>query len=129
MTCEEARALRPEMAEGAIRPAGEAEAHLAGCAACSAELARYRALLVGLDALKEVLDEPSEGFLERLLAQVPESQRARLIHRFAQDERLHHAAFSIGGVVVGATAIALLWWRAAHRGVAGDGGDLHRAAG
>jgi hypothetical protein len=116
MRCEEVRVLLPELAEGGLRPAGEVEVHLAGCPSCSGELQRYRAVILELAALREALDDPSAGFLGRILAQIPDSQWRVLVHRVAADEALHYAAFSVGGAVVGATAIALLWWRARGRG-------------
>lgn len=114
--CEDVRPLIPELSEGALRPAGPVEEHLAACAACSAELGRYRAVLLELAAFREILDEPAGDLLGRLLATVPELQRRRLLERVATDERVHRAVFSLGGAVVGATAVGLLWWRATHRG-------------
>ena len=90
---------------------GEVEVHLATCEACSAELARYRSIILELSVLREVLAEPSDGFLARVLSQLPEPSWRALVQRVAADERLHYAAFSLGGAVVGATAIGLLWWR------------------
>lgn len=115
MKCEEVRPLLPEMADVGLRSAGPAEEHLAGCAMCSAELGRYRALIHELSALRGSLEEPPEGFLARLLAQLPEPERAGLLRRVAADERLQYAALSLGGVVVGAAAIGLLWWRSARK--------------
>jgi anti-sigma factor RsiW len=121
MKCEEVRPLLPELAEGIPREAGAVEVHLVTCAACSAELARYRTIILELSALRDVLSEPSEGFLGRILAQIPESTLRALVQRMASDERLHYAVLSLGGAVVGATAIGLLWWRA-RRGALGPPG-------
>ena len=115
MRCEEVRPLLPEMADGTLRPAGQAEAHIAGCSSCAFALAVYRDLLARLDAMREVVVEPPDALLERLLAA---TARRGLVRRVAGDERVQHAAFSIGGAVVGATAIGLLWWRAARRALA-----------
>ena len=115
MRCGEIRQLMPELSEGELHEAGDVEAHLAGCAACSLELARYRTVVMELTALRDVLVEPPAGFLGRVLADVPDRQWRALIHRVASDDRLQHAVFSLGGAAVGATAIALLWWRAARR--------------
>jgi anti-sigma factor RsiW len=112
MRCEEVRPQLPDLAEGIPREAGAVEVHLVTCASCSAELARYRTIILELSALREVLAEPSEGFLGRILAQIPESTWRALVQRVASDERLHYAVLSLGGAVVGATAIGLLWWRA-----------------
>jgi hypothetical protein len=115
MRCEEVRPLLSDMAEGTLREAGEAEAHVAGCSMCSFSLAAYRDLLTRLGGLREVVVEPSDELLERLLAA---TERRRLVRRVAGDERVQHAAFSLGGAVLGATAIGLLWWRTAHRALA-----------
>ena len=122
MKCEEVRPLLAELAEGVPREAGQVEVHLATCAECSAELARYRSIILELAALREVLSDPPDGFLGRVLAQIPERQWRALIQRVASDERLHYAVLSLGGTVVGATAIGLLWWRrAGRRGMAPEG--------
>jgi hypothetical protein len=115
MKCDEVRPLLAELAEGNLREAGEAERHLASCAGCSAEFARYRTVVVEMAALREVLAEPPPGFLERVLSEIPERTWRTVVHRAASDERVHYAALSLGGVAVGATAIALLWRRAARR--------------
>jgi hypothetical protein len=115
MRCEEVRPLLPELAEGTLREAGEVERHLASCGACSVELGRYRTVVLEMAALRDVLVEPAPGFLERVLSDIPERNWRSTVHRVASDERVHYAAFSLGGVVVGATAIALLWRRATRR--------------
>ena len=117
MKCEELRPLIPELAEGALRAVGPVEVHIGSCPRCSEDLRVYRSLLLELGFLRDDELEAPDGFLERLLAELPEAQRRRLLARVAADERVQHAAFSVGGVVVGATAIGLLWWRAARRGV------------
>lgn len=115
MRCEDVRPVLAELAEGGLREAGDIERHLAGCPTCSADLARYRAVVLGLNALRGVLTDPPEGFLGRVLAEIPESQWRAYLHRVVADDRLQHAVLSLGGAVVGATAIGLLWWRAARR--------------
>lgn len=111
MRCEEVRSLLPEFAEDRPRLAGDVEVHLAGCAACRAELGGYRSLVAALGELREDLLEPSPGFLERVLGDVPPF-RPGIVRRVTGDERVHHAMFSLGGAVVGATmgatAVALL---------------------
>jgi anti-sigma factor RsiW len=117
MRCEDVRPLLAEMAEGGPRAVGPVEVHLSSCPDCSAELRRYRAIVLELAALREQLIEPPPALLERLLADVPDAARRRILARVAADERVQHAALSVGGAVVGATAIGLLWWRAARRTV------------
>jgi predicted anti-sigma-YlaC factor YlaD len=112
MRCEEVRPLLPDLAEGGPRPVGPVEVHLSTCQACTANLQRYRAVILELAAMQDETAEPPEGFLDRLLADLPEAHRRRLLARVAADERVQAAALSIGGAVVGASAIGLLWWRA-----------------
>lgn len=118
MRCEAVRPLLPELAEGGLRVADGVEAHLASCADCSSELARYRMVVAELAGLSEVLMEAPVGLLDRLLAGLP-AERSGVVdrlHRAASDERVHRAAFSVGGAAVGAAAaVGVLWWRRAHR--------------
>jgi hypothetical protein len=123
MRCDEVRPVLPELAEGTLREAGPAELHVASCVSYGSELRQFRAVVLELGAMKEALAEPPEGFLERILTGLPEASRPRLMHRVATDERFHVAALSLGGAVVGATAIGLLWWRAARRTVATAAGS------
>ncbi|HEX8100169.1 MAG TPA: hypothetical protein VF660_08210 [Actinomycetota bacterium] len=118
MKCEEVRPLIPELAEGLPREAGEVELHLETCVACSAELERYRSVVLALGALQDVVMEPPAGFLDRTLAQVREGPRRSVMSRVATDGRLQYAALSLGGALVGAAAIGLLWRRSARRSVA-----------
>jgi hypothetical protein len=117
MRCEEVRPLLPELAERGLRPVGPVEIHLSTCPVCSEELRRYRSVVVGLAELRERLDEAPAALLDRILAEIPETERRRVLVRMASDERVQHAALSLGGAVVGATAVGLLWWRAARRTV------------
>jgi anti-sigma factor RsiW len=118
MKCEEVRPLLPELAEGNLREAGEVERHLGSCAGCSTELSRYRAVIMEMAALREVLSEPAPGFLERVLSEIPERNWRSTLHRVASDQRVHIAAVSLGGAVLGAAAIGLVWWRVARRSLA-----------
>jgi anti-sigma factor RsiW len=116
MACAEVRSLLPELAEGAPHEAGPVEAHLVGCPACSEELARYRAVIGAMAGLRDVLEEPSPGFLEQVLATVPRPGGLRAIRRVARVAANRRVALSVGGAVVGATAVGFLWWRSARRG-------------
>ena len=117
MRCEEVRPLLADLAEGGPRPVGPAQVHLSSCPRCSEELTRYRWALLELAAMREDVADPPEGFLEALLAGLPEVHRRRLLARVAADARVQYAALSLGGAVVGATAIGLIWWRAARRAI------------
>lgn len=118
MRCDEVRPLLPELAEGVVREAGEVEAHLASCPACSAELGRYRATVAQLSALRDDLAEPPPGAVDRALARVPAWRRGLLSRRATADPRVRVAALSVGGVMLGAVAIGLLRRRSARRGMA-----------
>ena len=116
--CNQVRPLLPELAEGALHEAGPVQAHVAGCPACSSELSRYRALAVAMDGLRDVELEPSAGFVDRVLAVVvADARRVRPLHRVTSVVGSHRVALSVGGAVVGATAVGLLWWRTARRAV------------
>jgi anti-sigma factor RsiW len=97
------------------------EVHLATCPACARELARYREVMAAVGSLSQSLESPSVGFTERVLAQVTSpadlwrSRAATLV----RDRRVHVAAASLGGALLGATAMAIVWRRVAKRAVAG----------
>ncbi len=114
MICEEVRPVLPELAGGGLREAGAAEVHLVTCRACAEELAGYRTVVTELRGLRDDAVEPPEGLMDRLLAEVPTPIRRGIITRVAANDRVHRAAISLGGAMVGATAVGLLWWRA-HR--------------
>jgi anti-sigma factor RsiW len=99
------------------------EVHLATCSACSGELARYREVMAAVGSLRDVLEDPPPGFADRVIAHVMQPERSWLlaVRRAASDRRIHVAAASLGGALLGAGAIALLWWRAARRDVLGTG--------
>ena len=117
MRCEQVRPRLPELAEG-IPSEPEVERHLATCSSCSAELEGYRSIVADMGALRDVMTEPPQGFLERVLAEVPYMSRRSVLRRVAADERFQYAALSLGGALVGAAAIGLLWRRSARRSVA-----------
>jgi hypothetical protein len=123
--CEEIRPLLaglPDETDPADPPVLE---HLSTCASCSRDLADYRLLLLDLAFLRHSLVEVPFGFLGRVLDGLPDTGERHLIMRVASDERLQHAALSVGGAMVGAAAIGVLWWRAARRGL---GGEIRSAA-
>jgi hypothetical protein len=92
------------------------EVHLATCAECAGELARYRDLFAAMGSLRYDLVDTPPGFTDAILARVVELDHrlGERIFRVAHDHRVQVAA----GAIVGATAIGLIWWRAARRGVA-----------
>jgi anti-sigma factor RsiW len=96
------------------------EVHLATCSDCARELARYREVMAAVGSLGDVLEDPPPGFPERVIAHVLEPERPwrDVVRRAVTDRRIHVAAASVGGAVLGAGAIALLWWRS-RRGVLG----------
>jgi hypothetical protein len=100
-----------------MREREDFEVHLATCAECAGELARYREVLSAAGALQDRTVEPPAGFVARVVstAERPGLRWRADLRRYAHDRRVHVAAASIGGAVVGAGAIALLWWRLARR--------------
>jgi hypothetical protein len=97
------------------------DVHLATCQDCAGEAARYREVLAAVGSLRQVVEPVPAGLQSRVVASVLEPTdrlRAGLV-RALHDRRLHVAAASLGGAVVGAGAIALIWWRAARRALMG----------
>jgi hypothetical protein len=128
VSCEEVRELLPEYADWGPRPAGDVERHLASCQECSALLAGYRSLLSSLEGLRTVDAEPDPTFLDRTLevvaagtgpgrvVSIAEARAARnRLAALVRAPRTGYAVASLTGAAVGATAIALLWWRIARR--------------
>jgi anti-sigma factor RsiW len=97
----------------------ELEVHLATCPECSGELARYREVLAAVGSLRDVLEQPPADLTARVMAHVRERELwPDRIRGLARDRRVRVAAASVGGALVGAAAIGLIWWRASHRDVA-----------
>jgi anti-sigma factor RsiW len=93
------------------------EVHLATCPECAGELARYREVISAVGSLGQSLETPPADLPDRVLAHVLRAEPRWIggARRVIHDRRVHVAAASVGGAVVGAGAIALLWWRAARR--------------
>jgi anti-sigma factor RsiW len=90
-----------QLVDGAL-PAGEApglERHLAGCAACQANVATYRMLSAALEDL-DVPELPAD-FTDGVLARIDAQERA-----LARERR--HAVAILAGLLA-ATAAALVW--------------------
>jgi anti-sigma factor RsiW len=93
------------------------EVHLATCPECAGELARYREVMSAVGSFGDALEPAPVDLPDRVLAHVrevrpPWAGRARwVIH----DRRVHVAAASLGGALVGAGAMAILWRRATRR--------------
>jgi hypothetical protein len=72
-----------------------------------------------LSSFREDVEEPPVGFDERLRDGLQRNLWWRApVRRLAHDRRTQYAAVSLGGALVGAATIAMLWWRAARRSVA-----------
>lgn len=95
------------------------EVHLATCPDCAGELAQYRGMLATLGSLGRHLEETPAGFTAGILAFVAATEQGwgERVLRVAHDPRAHMAAASLGGVILGAAAIGLIWWRARRRDV------------
>jgi predicted anti-sigma-YlaC factor YlaD len=115
MRCEEVRDRLPGYLDRDLRAVGALEIHLASCRACRGELQEYRRLRA---LLSEMADgpEPSPRLLHDLLSGLPV---APIRARSHAGTRARYALASLGGAAVGATALALVWWRVARR-PAGD---------
>jgi hypothetical protein len=93
------------------------EVHLATCRDCADELARYREVVSAVGALGDTLEPAPVDLPDRVLAHVLEAEprwigRAR---RVIHDRRVHVAAASLGGALLGAGAMVILWRRTARR--------------
>jgi hypothetical protein len=132
VNCEQVRELLPEYADAGPRPAGPVEEHLAACPECSGQLQVYRGLLSSLAAFKAIEIAPPPGFVDRTVRMVRLASYTSRIPKLADVRRVPRKAVSVlagapgtgyalaslGGAAVGATAIALVWWRVARRAVA-----------
>jgi hypothetical protein len=113
--CREARPELPAYADD--EPTGELAHHVASCPRCSAELAAYRGLVARMAALQLEDLEPPVEYLERVLGELPVGSLADRLRVAAQARAARYALASLGGAVVGAGAIGLVWWRLGHRAV------------
>jgi anti-sigma factor RsiW len=97
----------------------DVDVHLATCPECATELARYREVIAAVGALGETLEAAPAGLPDRVVAHVlaSESRWTGRARRVVGDRRVHVAAASLGGALVGAGAIALLWRRGGRRPV------------
>lgn len=97
---------------------GDLEVHLATCPECAGELAQFRRIFAAMASLRYNLEETPPGFAAGILAFVAAAQNgwAERAIRLVHDPKMHMAAASVGGVLVGAAAIGLIWWRASRRG-------------
>ena len=95
----------------------ELEVHLATCPECSGELARYREVLTAVGSLRDNLEDAPPDLPARVMAHVHEHELLwpDRILGLARDRRVRVAAASLGGAMVGAAAIGLIWWRASRR--------------
>ena len=111
MRCEGVRERLPGYLDRDLRAVGPVEVHLASCTGCRNELREYRRLRELLSAMAPE-PEPSEEFLPELLRHLPGEQEP---DGLAARTRARYALVSLGGAAVGATAIAIVWWRVARR--------------
>jgi anti-sigma factor RsiW len=100
---------------------GDVEVHLATCPECAGEAARYREVMAAVGSLRSVVEPVPDGLVDRVTALTlgPGSSWRDGLVRVLHDRRAHVAAASVGGALVGAGAIALLWWRTGRRAVMG----------
>lgn len=117
MRCEDVLAVLPDRAgEDAPYP-HPLEVHLQTCRACAAEEMRYRDLLQGVRDLRdEGLSAPAglAARVGRRAARLDVAWRG-YARRLTRDPRSRYAAAGLGGVAVGAAAIAILLRRGSRR--------------
>ena len=76
-------------------------------------------MLGAVASLRDDWEEPPPGFVARVVARVERPGLVGRVVQVAADRRVRVAAASVGGALVGAGAIALIWWRrSARHGVA-----------
>jgi anti-sigma factor RsiW len=97
----------------------DVEVHLATCPRCAAEAAQYREVRHAVATLRDELEQAPPGLVASVVGRVDaaEGRWIQRAWRVAHDRRVHVAAASLGGAVLGAGAIALIVWRTARRGV------------
>ena len=124
MRCDEVRLILPEYA-GEDEPfPQEVEVHLATCTGCAAEERAYREALTLVSAIGGETEPLPPRFLEDVLSRLTRPDHARAAaRRFAHDRsaryiRARYAAVSLGGVMVGAAALAIIRRRTARRAAA-----------
>lgn len=75
-----------------------------------------------LGSFRDETEPPPIGFAERLVDRMRRELWWRYpVRRLAHDRRTRYAAVSLGGALVGAAAIALLWRHAVRRAVGTSG--------
>lgn len=117
MRCQRARRLLSAYLDGEVDPRRRArlESHLAGCATCSAELARLRAQWDRLAEVEQVPEPPHELWPQVLVA-LDEAEGNPWHRRYRA--RLVQVVCVAGCVALGFAAGALLSWRRPPAGAA-----------
>jgi hypothetical protein len=69
--------------------------------------------MTAMSSLRDEVMDPPVGFSDRVSARLTrrDLRVRRELRRLARDRRTHVAAASVGGALLGAGAIGLLWWR------------------
>ena len=118
--CEEVQALLPAYVGEDEPYPHDLEVHLATCSECAAEDARYREVIRATGSLRFVTDPVPAGMVEAVMDRLVRADVVALglLRRVAHDPRARYAAASIGGVMLGAATIAILWRRAARKAAA-----------
>src|SRR5688572_30101200 len=105
--------LLPAYAAGSLAPeeARAVEAHVAGCAACSAELREWELVRAASHLVASALPAPARGLLDRAFAKIEESQRVpgwreRWTPRVLQPGRSRQSLAGIAAAVVLGLAVA-----------------------
>src|SRR5687768_6499543 len=113
------RTRSPSTRSEPVSDTQDLEVHLATCADCAGELADYKGLFGRMGSLRYQLEETPVGFTAGILTLVAATEQGwgEKVVRVVNDPRAHVAAASVGGLLLGAAAIGVIWWRAARRGL------------
>lgn len=115
MRCEEVREILPGFVGEEDPYPHEVEVHLATCPICAADEGGYRGVIETIRGLRFETEPLPPRFAEHVMARLtrPDVRLRGAARRLAHDPRARYAATryaaaSLGGVMVGAAAFALL---------------------
>lgn len=111
MECREVTEYLPAYVDEAEGPRADAiEEHLRTCGECRTEVAHFKELVAGLQAMAQVTEEPPVWLLDRITEAVARraDQLTRIRSRYQQVARPRNVAAAGALVVAGAVALQLM---------------------
>lgn len=102
MRCDQLGDLLAATAGDAIEFDHEAQAHVAGCLRCQAEVAQYRKLLKALRTLRTEVLTPAPGLVADVLASIEQAGERHALRSVLQGRKVAYA----GGIAVAGVAAA-----------------------